>query len=92
MTFADKIYVNSRFTKSICEKTFPSLSKSIPLDVLYPTLRTDSLDDVNPVSADIPEKFRYVFLSINRYEVKKNILLAIQGFGMLFVLLAISDF
>jgi glycosyltransferase involved in cell wall biosynthesis len=81
MTFADKIYVNSRFTKSICQGAFPSLANSIQLSVLYPTLRTESLDKAARVSADIPDKFKYVFLSINRYEIKKNVLLAIQAFG-----------
>lgn len=81
MSFADKIYVNSRFTKSICEDIFPSLASSVRLNVLYPTLRTDSLDKAVPVSSDIPKKFKHIFLSINRYEIKKNILLAIQALG-----------
>jgi alpha-1,3/alpha-1,6-mannosyltransferase len=81
MSFADKIFVNSRFTKSICEETFPSLANSAQLTVLYPTLRTDSLDKAAQVSADIPNKFKHVFLSINRYETKKNVLLAIQALG-----------
>ncbi|KAI6191309.1 Alpha-1,3/1,6-mannosyltransferase ALG2 [Aphelenchoides bicaudatus] len=79
MSFADKIYVNSKFTKSICEDTFPALANSTQLNVLYPTLRTDSLDNAKSVSADIPDKFKYIFLSINRYEIKKNVLLAIQA-------------
>jgi alpha-1,3/alpha-1,6-mannosyltransferase len=82
MTFANKVYVNSNFTKSICEETFPSLAASTQLNVLYPTLRTDSLDNSESVSADIPNKFKYIFLSINRYEIKKNILLAVQALGM----------
>lgn len=81
ISFADKIYVNSKFTKSICEETFPSLARSTQLNVLYPTLQTDSLDNAEIVSSDIPEKFKYVFLSINRYEIKKNILLAVEAFS-----------
>jgi alpha-1,3/alpha-1,6-mannosyltransferase len=81
MGFADRIYVNSKFTKAICENTFPSLAKSIRFNVLYPTLITGSLDEADPVSTDIPEQFKYVFLSINRYEIKKNVMLAVQAFG-----------
>jgi alpha-1,3/alpha-1,6-mannosyltransferase len=76
--FADKIYVNSKFTKSICEENFPALSQ---LDVLCPTLRTDSLENAERIAAEIPSKFEYVFLSINRYEIKKNILLAVHALG-----------
>jgi alpha-1,3/alpha-1,6-mannosyltransferase len=88
---ADKIYVNSDFTKGICEREFPSLAKHNQLDILYPTLRTDSLDNAEIVDSGIPNKFKYIFLSINRYEIKKNILLAIQAFGGYYLSLLILD-
>ncbi|KAI6243863.1 Phenylalanyl-tRNA synthetase beta subunit [Aphelenchoides fujianensis] len=83
---ADKIYVNSRFTKGICEEAFPSLSSHNSLDVLYPTLRTELLDqpaDLAKIAHLKLDRFEHVFLSINRYEVKKNIGLAIEAFAVL---------
>ncbi|KAI6173870.1 Phenylalanyl-tRNA synthetase beta subunit [Aphelenchoides besseyi] len=81
---ADKIYVNSEFTKSKCEEEFPALKKRDRLDVLYPTLRTDSLNIVaNQTDFKELDEYEVVFLSINRYEKKKNVGLAIEAFSEL---------
>ena len=80
---ADKILVNSKFTESVFRQTFPSL-QDIPLHVVYPTCNLSAFDKpveelvLNPKpSADI------LFLSINRFERKKNLNLAIQSVARL---------
>ncbi|OIT29171.1 sucrose synthase 2 [Nicotiana attenuata] len=65
---ADLILVNSRFTASTFAKTFKNLdARGIKPAVLYPAVNVDQLH----------------FLSINRFERKKNIELAISAFAML---------
>jgi len=77
---ADCIVVNSKFTASVFKETFKSLSHINP-DVLYPSLNTSSFETVVPVDvADlIPRKTKFLFLSINRYERKKNLALALEA-------------
>ncbi|KAL0406724.1 UNVERIFIED_CONTAM: Alpha-1,3/1,6-mannosyltransferase ALG2 [Sesamum latifolium] len=66
---ADLILVNSKFTASTFAKTFKHLnSRGIRPAVLYPAVNVDQLS----------------FLSINRFERKKNIELAISAFAMLY--------
>jgi len=88
---ADLTLVNSKFTESVFRVTFPSLS-SRPLKVLYPSLNTRFFDDHRAESnkslggflgrPDLNEEaYQYIFLSINRFERKKNIELAIRAFG-----------
>lgn len=82
---ADAVVVNSNFTAGIFQDTFLSL-KIRPL-VLYPSLNFDTFDRPtdqmygleNVILDYTPDSF--VFLSINRYERKKKIELAIQSFG-----------
>jgi alpha-1,3/alpha-1,6-mannosyltransferase len=81
---ADVVLVNSKFTSNIFHDTFKSLG-SISPGVLYPSLNFSSFDrDVSnepPLSLfnqdDAPP---VVFLSINRYERKKNLSLAVTAF------------
>ena len=76
---ADVILVNSNFTAKVFRDTFKSLKKRTPA-VVYPSLNFQSFD-VNLPNMDvgIPPEATYVLLSINRYERKKNIVLAIDG-------------
>lgn len=82
--YAHKIIVNSRFTKSILLQTFRMLqNKRFDIDVIYPCVSDDQFTDT--VEND---KFRKsillnnsYFLSINRFERKKNIELAINSFN-----------
>jgi len=85
---ADAIVVNSNFTAGIFQDTFLSL-KTRPL-VLYPSLNFDSFDrPIDPTCGRLETVIAdynsdsFVFLSINRYERKKKIELAIQSFGLL---------
>ncbi|XP_075068798.1 alpha-1,3/1,6-mannosyltransferase ALG2 [Mixophyes fleayi] len=81
---ADCIVVNSQFTSKIFKKTFTSLPHIEP-DVLYPSLNvsnfkysvSDDLSEFVPVKRDV------VFLSINRYERKKNLNLALESLSSL---------
>lgn len=73
---ADLILVNSKFTASTFAKTFKNLdARGIKPDVLYPAVNLDQFDE--------PHTSKLNFLSINRFERKKNIELAISAFAML---------
>jgi len=81
---ADLVVVNSKFTSQIFEKTFTSLSHIKPT-VLYPSLNFDSftaekVNKENILKDLIPNSAKVIFLSINRYERKKNLTLAIKAF------------
>ncbi|GMY13431.1 alpha-1,3/1,6-mannosyltransferase ALG2 [Fagus crenata] len=76
---ADMILVNSRFTASTFANTFKRLhARGIRPGVLYPAVNVDQFDD--------PHSNKLNFLSINRFERKKNIDLAISAFAMLHTL------
>ena len=89
---SDCILVNSNFTESVFRSTFSSLS-NIPLQVLYPSVQFDSFD--KPISAEInlhlDRKVDTLFLSINRFERKKNLDLAIKAFKNLIQKLDSND-
>lgn len=73
---ADLIQVNSNFTKSTFARTFNHLSgRGIQPAVLYPAVNVDQFDK--------PHGYKLNLLSINRFERKKNIELAISAFAML---------
>ncbi|XP_039288257.1 alpha-1,3/1,6-mannosyltransferase ALG2 [Nilaparvata lugens] len=83
---ADKILVNSNFTRGVFKQTFKSLNQQP--DILYPSINTQSFDqdvsyDINNLlTTPIRDDFN-VILSINRYERKKNLMLAISSFNKL---------
>lgn len=80
---ADLVVVNSKFTSNIFKQTFPNLA-AIQTDVLYPSLNTSTFDQpVEDLEGLIPEYRSYLFLSINRYERKKNLPLALQALAAL---------
>nr|KJB12915.1 hypothetical protein B456_002G054000 [Gossypium raimondii] len=73
---ADMILVNSRFTASTFAKTFKHLhARGIRPAVLHPAVNVNQFDK--------PCSFKLNFLSINRFERKKNIELAVSAFAML---------
>jgi len=80
---ADKVLVNSRFTEEVFHSTFPSIKKQ-PI-VLYPSLDFSSFD--RPITAAVKglelKNINYLFLSINRYERKKNLNLALNALAEL---------
>lgn len=78
---ADRILVNSHFTANVFKETFQSLSHINP-DVLYPSLNVtlfDSMISGDVATSVVPKRTRFSFLSINRYERKKNLILALQA-------------
>jgi alpha-1,3/alpha-1,6-mannosyltransferase len=77
---SDTIVVNSRFTKSVFAEAFPSLKHRSP-GVIYPcvdTSATDSNKDSEPLW-----KGKKVLLSINRFEQKKDVALAVRAYAAL---------
>ncbi|XP_072023865.1 alpha-1,3/1,6-mannosyltransferase ALG2-like [Amphiura filiformis] len=80
---ADMVLVNSNFTANTFKETFPSLADVNP-EVLYPSLDVSAFDgDVEPAGDLVPNGINTLFLSINRYERKKNLGLAIEALGEL---------
>ena len=83
---ANLILVNSRFTQGFFYKSFPILARlKKPTEVLYPAIDLNKFDSVDQgLGANISEKDYFIkepfFLSLNRYERKKNINLAIEAF------------
>lgn len=91
---ADDILVNSKFTRGVFKKTFRSIQ--VMPKVLYPSLNTKYFDET-PTAVedgdrlDLPSDAT-IFLSINRFERKKNILLALTAFKDLEKNLPKSDY
>ena len=83
LSCADKLVVNSKFTRSMYHKAF-KLLRSEP-EVVYPCvdLAFTPIEDVDRKLYDlmIGNDDKY-FLSINRYEGKKNIKLALRSFAL----------
>ncbi|GMR36242.1 hypothetical protein PMAYCL1PPCAC_06437 [Pristionchus mayeri] len=83
MNYADVICVNSNFTASIVRMTFPRIAAR-PLTVLYPSLNTSFFDSTEPKRPSKLERdqpgFDHMFVSLNRFEGKKNHQLAIDAF------------
>ncbi|XP_055614273.1 alpha-1,3/1,6-mannosyltransferase ALG2 [Uranotaenia lowii] len=81
---ADGILVNSKFTSRVFKETFKRIS--VDPDILYPSLNTQYFDNTVVEEKDqiagIPVE-SFVFLSINRYERKKNLALALHAFEKL---------
>lgn len=80
---ADVVLVNSQFTGQVFVEAFPSL-KNVPIRVAYPTVSFALLD--SPLEGSLEDVGigfdRVVFLSLNRYERKKNVGLAIRALGL----------
>ncbi|XP_027868674.1 alpha-1,3/1,6-mannosyltransferase ALG2 [Xiphophorus couchianus] len=83
---ADMILVNSQFTAGIFRETFRSLNRVQP-DVLYPSLNTNTFDEMSMEAQGLqgllPEGVSHLFLSLNRYERKKNLGLALEALAVL---------
>uniref|UniRef100_A0A6N2KJ51 Alpha-1,3/1,6-mannosyltransferase ALG2 n=1 Tax=Salix viminalis TaxID=40686 RepID=A0A6N2KJ51_SALVM len=76
---ADIILVNSKFTASTFASTFKRLhARGIQPAVLYPAVNVDQFHESH--------SYKLNFLSINRFERKKNIELAVSAFARLHTL------
>lgn len=81
MSFADSIAVNSGFTKAVVGKVWPELARTKDLQVVYPCV------DISEKKGDVSEQMapvwtdKKILLSINRFERKKDVGLAIKAFA-----------
>lgn len=91
MRRADRILVNSGFTKGVVEQVWKGLGGPEGLGIVYPCVDTGkhgkkSYEKKQSVGEDEGEemwKEKNVILSINRFEKKKNIELAIRAYARL---------
>ncbi|KAK3371611.1 glycosyltransferase family 4 protein [Lasiosphaeria ovina] len=92
MAWADAIAVNSAFTRGVVARTWPALARRRDLKVVYPCIDTTTTATKSDHDHDhdhdhdeppdvLPWKESGVILSINRFERKKNIALAIRAFA-----------
>ncbi|KAJ4144340.1 hypothetical protein LMH87_003228 [Akanthomyces muscarius] len=88
MSFADAVALNSNFTKSVVQLTWPELLEKTTARVIYPCVDTAAKEDELLVGAGdaappplFPSGDVRVLLSINRFERKKDIGLAIRAFA-----------
>ena len=78
---ANRVLVNSKFTSAKFHSTFRLLFFVRPT-VLYPSLNFTAFDQAPAPLTDLfPKKVQCLFLSINRFERKKNLPLAIEAFA-----------
>ncbi|XP_043496088.1 alpha-1,3/1,6-mannosyltransferase ALG2 isoform X1 [Polistes fuscatus] len=83
---AHKIFVNSIYTRNVFKSTFKKLH--VQPEVLYPSINTDFFDKTRIVILEriLDRKLSddsIILLSINRYERKKNLSLAIETLAYL---------
>lgn len=78
------IVVNSKFTGLNFKNAFPFLGKECVPSVLYPTIEVDDNNTVkNIIKPAYLDNYDHIYVSLNRYERKKNIGLAIDSFSLL---------
>lgn len=78
---AHTILVNSKYTQSVFTQSFPSIHR-IPF-ILYPSINCKEYDKVPETPSSLIEvlKGKRFVTSINRFERKKNIMLAVESFA-----------
>lgn len=81
MSFADAIAVNSKFTRGVVGRTWPALARGRELKVVYPCIDTRPQKEDNDQAVGTGWKYGEVILSINRFERKKDVALAIKAFA-----------
>jgi alpha-1,3/alpha-1,6-mannosyltransferase len=81
MSFADSIVVNSGFTKGVVGRVWPALVKSKDMQIVYPCVDVREKTFEEKEEAIAAWRDRGVVLSINRFERKKDIGLAIKAYA-----------
>lgn len=81
MGFADAVAVNSKFTRGVVGRTWPSLVRGKELKVVYPCIDTRPPSEKGEKADNAMWKDGDIVLSINRFERKKDIALAIKAFA-----------
>ncbi|KAI0846556.1 glycosyltransferase family 4 protein [Daldinia vernicosa] len=82
MSFADAVAVNSEFTKGVVGRTWPALVERgmVELQVVYPCVDTKEKEKSQEHEKPLWNGKKFL-LSINRFERKKDIALAIRAFA-----------
>ena len=83
MSYADVVAVNSNFTKGVATATWPALAQKKELEVVYPCIDLQPKKDTQAVQDGPLWADKRVILSINRFERKKDIALAINAYSRL---------
>ncbi|KAG0645894.1 GDP-Man:Man(2) c(2)-PP-Dol alpha-1 [Hyphodiscus hymeniophilus] len=81
MGFTDSVCVNSGFTKGVVSKVFPALARTKDLQVVYPCVDVNLKSDQTEDDFVSPWTGKEFLLSINRFEKKKDIGLAIKAYA-----------
>ncbi|UKZ56093.1 hypothetical protein TrVGV298_009921 [Trichoderma virens] len=84
MGFAQAVAVNSEFTRGVVARTWPGLKEKVDTKVVYPCVDTTSKQDDSSAGGadDVFASGDYkTILSINRFERKKDIGLALKAFA-----------
>ncbi|KAI1867241.1 uncharacterized protein JN550_007293 [Neoarthrinium moseri] len=81
MSFADAIAVNSNFTKGVVGRTWPSLASKRELQTVYPCVDTNNKKSPEVEDGKPLWKGKKFLLSINRFERKKDVALAIKAYA-----------
>lgn len=81
MGFADAVAVNSKFTRGVVGRTWPGLVRGKELKVVYPCIDTRPLTEKDTKFDNAMWNDSDIILSINRFERKKDIALAIKAFA-----------
>jgi alpha-1,3/alpha-1,6-mannosyltransferase len=81
MSFADAIAVNSGFTKGVVSAQWPGLAMKKQLEVVHPCVDTKEKKRAEEENDALVWRDTNILLSINRFEEKKNIGLAIRAFA-----------
>ncbi|KAI2625308.1 glycosyltransferase family 4 protein [Hypomontagnella submonticulosa] len=81
LEYADIIAVNSNFTKGVVGRTWPALARQKDLKVVYPCVDAKAKIGKGSSVREPLWKGKKFLLSINRFERKKDIALAIKAFA-----------
>jgi alpha-1,3/alpha-1,6-mannosyltransferase len=82
MSFADAIAVNSGFTKGIVTEQWPGLAQEKQLEIVHPCVDVSEKKElITGEENALTWQDTNIILSINRFEEKKNIGLAIRAFS-----------
>ncbi|KAI0162983.1 mannosyltransferase [Pestalotiopsis sp. NC0098] len=81
MSFADAIAVNSNFTKGVVGRTWPGLAKHRDLKTVYPCVDTNTKKSPEVEAGKPLWGGKRFLLSINRFERKKDVALAIRAYA-----------
>ncbi|EGR44573.1 glycosyltransferase family 4 [Trichoderma reesei QM6a] len=81
MGFAQAVAVNSEFTKGVVARTWPRLQEKVDTKVVYPCVDTTKQDEFPGENVALGEGDHKIILSINRFERKKDIGLAVKAFA-----------